>query len=46
MVGFEDRPATAVEIQQMKQLVAQAMEDGAVNLSTRLLEADTSMKTT
>src|SRR3954452_7269713 len=34
VVGFEDRPATATEIQQMKQLVAQAMEEGAVNLST------------
>jgi len=34
VVGFEDRRATAAEIEQMKQLVAQAMEEGAVNLST------------
>src|SRR6478672_349515 len=34
VVGFEDRAATAAEIEQMKQLVAQAMEEGAVNLST------------
>jgi N-acyl-D-aspartate/D-glutamate deacylase len=34
VVGFEDRPATAAEIEQMTQLVTQAMEEGAVNLST------------
>ncbi len=34
VVGFDDRPATAAEIEQMKQLVTQAMEEGAVNLST------------
>jgi N-acyl-D-aspartate/D-glutamate deacylase len=34
VVGFEDRPATAAEIEKMQQLVAQAMEEGAVNLST------------
>jgi N-acyl-D-amino-acid deacylase len=34
VVGFEDRPATAAEIEQMTQLVAKAMEEGAVNLST------------
>src|SRR5690242_15482433 len=34
VVGFEDRPATPAEIERMKQLVAQAMEQGAVNLST------------
>src|SRR5215468_6694864 len=34
VVGFEDRPATAAEIEQMKELVAKAMEEGAVNLST------------
>jgi N-acyl-D-amino-acid deacylase len=34
VVGFEDRPATAAEIEKMKQLVAHAMEEGAVNLST------------
>jgi N-acyl-D-amino-acid deacylase len=34
VVGFEDRSATAAEIEQMTKLVAQAMEEGAVNLST------------
>ncbi|MGE5816748.1 MAG: N-acyl-D-amino-acid deacylase family protein [Deltaproteobacteria bacterium] len=34
VIGFEDRPATAAEIEKMKKLVAQAMEEGAVNLST------------
>src|ERR1043166_2759349 len=34
VVGYEDRAATAAEIEKMKQLVAQAMEEGAVNLST------------
>src|SRR5262245_6789440 len=34
VVGYENRPATATEIEQMKQLVTQAMEEGAVNLST------------
>ena len=34
VVGFEDRPATPAEIEQMKGLVAQAMAEGAVNLST------------
>ena len=31
---LQDRPATAAEIEQMKGLVAQAMAEGAVNLST------------
>jgi N-acyl-D-aspartate/D-glutamate deacylase len=34
VVGFDDRPATPAEIDKMKQLVAQAMKEGAVNLST------------
>jgi N-acyl-D-amino-acid deacylase len=34
VVGFENRPATPAEIEQMTQLVTQAMEEGAVNLST------------
>src|SRR5258708_24087152 len=34
VVGFDDRPATAAEMERMNQLVAQAMEEGAVNLST------------
>src|SRR5258708_33581227 len=34
VVGFDDRPATPAEMERMNQLVAQAMEEGAVNLST------------
>jgi N-acyl-D-amino-acid deacylase len=34
VVGFEDRPATPAEIEKMAQLAAQAMQEGAVNLST------------
>jgi N-acyl-D-aspartate/D-glutamate deacylase len=34
VVGFDDRPATKAEIEQMTQLVTQAMKEGAVNLST------------
>ena len=34
VIGFDDRSATAAEIEKMKQLVAHAMEEGAVNLST------------
>jgi N-acyl-D-aspartate/D-glutamate deacylase len=34
VVGFDDRPATKAEVEQMTQLVTQAMEEGAVNLST------------
>ncbi|HEY2920625.1 MAG TPA: D-aminoacylase [Candidatus Binatia bacterium] len=34
VVGFEDRPATPAEMERMNQLVIQAMEEGAVNLST------------
>ena len=36
VVGKDDRPATAAELEQMKQLVAQAMEQGALGLSTSL----------
>ena len=36
VIGREDRPATAPELEQMKRLVAQAMEDGALGLSTSL----------
>jgi N-acyl-D-amino-acid deacylase len=34
VIGFENRPATAAEIDKMTKLVAEAMEEGAVNLST------------
>ncbi|HYM22161.1 MAG TPA: D-aminoacylase [Vicinamibacterales bacterium] len=36
VIGKDDRPATASELEQMKQLVAQAMEQGALGLSTSL----------
>jgi N-acyl-D-amino-acid deacylase len=36
VIGKENRPATPVELQQMKQLVAQAMQQGAFGLSTAL----------
>src|SRR5262245_51799725 len=36
VIGKDDRPATAAELEGMKQLVAQAMEDGALGLSTSL----------
>lgn len=36
VIGKDDRPATPAELDQMKQLVAQAMEQGALGLSTSL----------
>lgn len=36
VVGFDDRPPTAEELRQMKELVAAAMRDGALGLSTSL----------
>jgi dihydroorotase/N-acyl-D-amino-acid deacylase len=36
VIGKEDRPATAAELAQMKQLAAEAMEQGAFGLSTSL----------
>ena len=36
VIGKDDRPATRSEIEQMKQLVATAMEQGALGLSTSL----------
>ena len=36
VIGFDDRPPTASELEQMKKLVAQAMNDGALGLSTSL----------
>jgi len=36
VIGREDRPATAQELDQMKQLVARAMEQGALGLSSSL----------
>ena len=36
VIGKQDRPATPAELDQMKRLVAQAMEQGALGLSTSL----------
>ena len=36
VVGKDDRPATAAELEEMKRLVAQAMDEGALGLSTSL----------
>src|SRR5438067_1526346 len=36
VIGKDDRPATSAELEQMKQLVATAMEQGALGLSTSL----------
>lgn len=36
VVGYEDRPATPAELTQMERVVAQAMVEGAVGLSTGL----------
>ena len=36
VIGYDNRPPTAAELSQMKQLVADAMKDGALGLSTSL----------
>ena len=36
VIGYDDRPPTASELEQMKKLVAEAMKDGALGLSTSL----------
>lgn len=36
VVGFDNRPPTPAELEQMKQLVAEAMKDGALGVSTSL----------
>src|SRR5437867_8774867 len=36
VIGKDDRPATAAELERMKRLVAEAMEQGALGLSTSL----------
>src|SRR5207245_2342594 len=36
VIGKADRPATAAELEQMRHLVGQAMEQGALGLSTSL----------
>jgi len=37
VIGEDDRPATATELETMKSLVAQAMEEGALGVSTSLI---------
>ncbi len=44
--GYGQSPATPAELEQMKALVAQAMEEGAMGLSTALLEPPSSLATT
>ena len=44
--GYTQSPATPDEIEQMKKLVAQAMEEGAMGLSTALLVPPSSLATT
>jgi len=36
VIGFENRPPTPAELEQMKKLVAEAMKDGALGVSTSL----------
>ena len=36
VIGYDDRPPTAPELEQMKKLVADAMRDGALGVSTSL----------
>jgi N-acyl-D-amino-acid deacylase len=36
VIGYDNRPPTAAELAQMKKLVAEAMKDGALGLSTSL----------
>ena len=44
--GYGQSAATSAEIDEMKKLVAQAMEEGAMGLSTALLEPPSSLATT
>ena len=44
--GYGQSPATPQELDEMKRLIAQAMEDGAMGLSTALLEPPSSLATT
>ena len=44
--GYGESPATPAELDAMKQLIAQAMEDGAMGLSTALLQPPSSFATT
>jgi len=39
VLGYQDRPPTPTELQQMQQLVSQAMQEGAVGVSSALIYA-------
>ena len=39
VLGYEDRPPTASEMEQMRQLVREAMEDGALGVASALIYA-------
>lgn len=42
VIGYENRKATSEEMQQMKELTAQAMQEGAIGISSSLLYAPSS----
>jgi N-acyl-D-aspartate/D-glutamate deacylase len=44
--GYGQTPATAEELEEMKALIAQAMQEGAMGLSTALLQPPSSIATT
>ena len=46
VIGFENRSATSEELEQMKELTRQAMEQGAVGISSSLLYAPSSYANT
>lgn len=46
VIGYENRPATSKELEQMKQLTRDAMEQGAVGISSSLLYAPSSYAST
>tara|TARA_R110002074_G_scaffold161480_11_gene319626 strand:- start:103160 stop:104797 length:1638 start_codon:yes stop_codon:yes gene_type:complete len=46
VIGFENRPATVSEMEQMKELTQEAMEQGAVGISSSLLYAPSSYANT
>src|SRR5438105_839614 len=39
VVGYDDRPATPAEMEQMKALVAQSVDDGALGVASGLIYA-------
>jgi N-acyl-D-amino-acid deacylase len=45
-VGYEDRPPTEAELERMKRLVAQAMEEGAMGVGSSLIYAPAFYSTT